>query len=49
MNHLSIYEGKGPTNPIKIDGWNHQMEDKREGQRKGQKTSNPKEPKKGEG
>jgi hypothetical protein len=33
---------------IKIDGWNHHEEDKREGQRKGQKMRQPVEPRKGE-
>jgi hypothetical protein len=34
-------------NPIKTDGWNHHVEDKRESQIKAQKKRSPREPKKG--
>jgi hypothetical protein len=41
---------KETKNPIKIDGWNHHMEDKRQKARpkKGQHRRNLQEPKKGE-
>jgi hypothetical protein len=34
-------------NPIKVDGWNHHMEDKREGPRKAKRRA-AREPEKGE-
>jgi hypothetical protein len=35
----------GAKNPIKINGWNHHREERKERPKKGQKTHSPQEPK----
>jgi hypothetical protein len=45
---LNYYVGEWAKKPIKTDGWNHHTQNKREGQKKGQKMRSLQEPQMGE-